>query len=85
MRDIAVNLGTDKAALQSCIEESRYADAVNEMMNQGNQLFGVNGTPGNVIVDRENGNYILVSGAYPVDEFVNAINEYKNGAENYVA
>lgn len=85
LRDIAVNLGTDKAALQSCIEESRYTDAVNNMMSQANQLFGVNGTPGNVIVDRENGNYILVSGAYPVDEFVNAINEYKNGAENYVA
>ena len=85
LRDIAVNLGTDKAALQSCIEESRYTDDVNNMMNQGNQLFGVNGTPGNVIVDRENGNYILVSGAYPVEEFVNAINEYKNGAENYVA
>lgn len=85
LRDIAVNLGTDKAALQACIEESRYTDAVNNMMSQGNQLFGVNGTPGNVIVDRENGNYILVSGAYPVDEFVNAINEYKNGTENYVA
>ena len=85
LRDIAVNLGTDKAALQACIEESRYTDAVNDMMSQGNQLFGVNGTPGNVIVDRENGNYILVSGAYPVDEFVNAINEYKNGAENFVA
>ena len=85
LRDIAVNLWTDKAALQACIEESRYTDAVNDMMSQWNQLFGVNGTPGNVIVDRENGNYILVSGAYPVDEFVSAINEYKNGAENYVA
>ena len=85
LRDIAVNLGTDKDSLQTCIEEWRYVQAVNDMMNQANQLFGVNGTPGNVIVDRENGNYILVSGAYPVDEFVNAINEYKNGAENYVA
>ena len=85
LRDIAVNLWTDKTALQTCIDESRYTQAVNDMMTQGNQLFGVNGTPGNVIVDRENGNYILVSGAYPVDEFVNAINEYKNGAENYIA
>ena len=85
LRDIAVNLETDKDSLQTCIEEWRYVQAVNDMMNQANQLFGVNGTPGNVIVDRENGNYILVSGAYPVDEFVNAINEYKNGAENYVA
>jgi predicted DsbA family dithiol-disulfide isomerase len=47
-------------------------------MNQASKVFGVNGTPGNVIVDTENGNYILVSGAYPVEDFVDAINEYKN-------
>jgi predicted DsbA family dithiol-disulfide isomerase len=46
-------------------------------MSQGNQLFGVNGTPGNVIIDRETGNYELVSGAYPVEEFVNVINSMK--------
>jgi predicted DsbA family dithiol-disulfide isomerase len=47
-------------------------------MNQASSIFGVNGTPGNVIIDRENGNYIVVSGAYPVEDFVNAINELKN-------
>ena len=85
LKSIAIGLWTDETALQTCIDEWRYIQAVNDMMNQGNQLFGINGTPGNVIVDRETGNYILVSGAYPVDEFVNAINEYKEGAENYTA
>ena len=75
---IATGLGVDQSALQTCVDEWRYVQAVNDMMNQGNQLFGVNGTPGNVIIDRETGNYRLVSGAYPVDEFVNAINELKN-------
>ena len=75
---IAAGLGVDQSALQTCVDEWRYVQAVNDMMNQGNQLFGVNGTPGNVIIDRETGNYRLVSGAYPVDEFVNAINELKN-------
>lgn len=85
LKAIAVALGTDESALQACIDEWRYVQAVNDMMNQAYELFGVSWTPGNVIVDRENGNYILVSGAYPVEEFVNAINEYKNGAENYIA
>ena len=85
LRDIAVEFWTNESALQSCIDESKYRDAVNEMMEQGNKLFGVNGTPGNIIVDRENGNYISIAGAYPVDEFVSAINDYKDGAENYVA
>jgi hypothetical protein len=47
-------------------------------MNQGNELFGVNGTPGNVIIDRETGNYVLVSGAYPLDAFIEAVNTLKN-------
>jgi hypothetical protein len=36
-------------------------------MSQASSLFGVSGTPGNVIIDRDTGNYRLVSGAYPVD------------------
>ncbi len=85
LKSIAVGLGTNDADLQACIDEGRYTQAVNDMMTQASTLFGVNGTPGNVIIDRENGNYILIAGAYPADEFVNAINEYKNGAENFVA
>lgn len=85
LKNIAVELWTNESELQSCIDEGRYTQSVNDMMSQASQLFGVNGTPGNVIIDRENGNYILIAGAYPADEFVNAINEYKNGAENFVA
>jgi hypothetical protein len=48
------------------------------MMNQGSELFWVSGTPGNVIIDRETGNYKLISGAYPVENFVEAINSMKN-------
>ena len=75
---IATELGVNEASLKTCVDEGRYTQAVEDMMNQGNQLFGVNWTPGNVIIDRETGNYRLVSGAYPVEEFVNAINELKN-------
>ena len=78
LTNIAKGLGVNESALQSCIDEWRYTQAVNDMMNQWNKLFGVNWTPGNVIIDRETGNYKLVSWAYPVSEFVNAINELKN-------
>ena len=74
---LAASHGVDETALQACSDEWRYTQAVNDMMSQGNQLFGVNGTPGNVIIDRETGNYELVSGAYPVEEFVNVINSMK--------
>ena len=78
LKNIAVELGTNEADLQACIDEERYTDAVNDMMTKASTLFGVSGTPGNVIIDRENWNYISIAGAYPVDEFVNAINELKN-------
>lgn len=76
--NIATELGVDKSALQSCVDEWKYKQAINDGMTQASTLFGVNGTPGNVIIDRETGKYKLISGAYPVDEFVNAINELKN-------
>lgn len=76
--NIATELGTDASALQACVDEWRYVQAVNDGMNQWAQLFGVNGTPGNVIIDRETGNYIVVSGAYPLDAFVEAVNDLKN-------
>ena len=75
---IATGLGTDASALQTCVDEWRYTQAVTDGMNQWNELFGVNWTPGNVIIDRETGNYVLVSGAYPLDAFVEAINTLKN-------
>ena len=75
---IATELWVDKSALQTCVDEWRYTKAVEDMMNQWSQLFGVNWTPGNVIIDRETWKFKLVSGAYPVEDIVNAINELKN-------
>ena len=77
LTSIATNLGVNEGSLQTCIDEWRYVQSVNDMMDQANRLFGVNGTPGNVIIDRETGNYELVSGAYPVETFVEAINSMK--------
>ncbi len=76
--NIATELGVNKSALQSCVDEWKYKQAINDWMTQASTLFGVNWTPGNVIIDRETGKFKLISGAYPVDEFVNAINELKN-------
>lgn len=77
LTSIATGLWVNESALQTCIDEWRYTQAVNDMMDQAYQLFGVNGTPGNVIIDRETGNYQLISGAYPVETFVEAINSMK--------
>ncbi len=77
MISIAGELGINKTSLQSCINWWKYDQKIMDSMNQASELFWVNGTPGNVIIDRKTGNYKLVSGAYPVDEFVSTINELK--------
>jgi hypothetical protein len=37
--NIAIELGTDATALQACVDEGRYTQAVYDMMNQGSELF----------------------------------------------
>ena len=75
---MVAGLGVDESSLRTCVDEGRYTQSVDDGMIQASSLFGVNGTPGNVIIDKETGNYVLISGAYPVSEFVNAINSLKN-------
>jgi thioredoxin-related protein len=40
-------------------------------------LFGVSGTPGNVIVDKQTGKFILIPGAYPPEKFIEEIEKMK--------
>lgn len=76
--DIASENWVDKSALQACVDEWRYNQSIEDMMSQASQLFGVNWTPWNVIIDRETGKFEAIPGAYPVDAFVEAINSMKN-------
>ena len=38
-------------------------------MSEWSTLFWVTGTPWNVILNTESGEYVLVAGAYPTSEF----------------
>ena len=77
LKNIAVELWVDSNNLNTCIEEGRYLQAVEDMMNQWRTVFGITGTPGNVIYDRENGKYQVLPGAYPVENFVSIIESMK--------
>lgn len=62
----AEQLGLDVAALNACLEEGRYAEAVNQDLALGQQL-GVSSTPTFFI------NGIALVGAYPFDTFASII------------
>lgn len=62
-------IGLNATTFKKCVDEDKYADKVNTKMQEGSSLFGVRGTPGNVILNTKTGEFVLIAGAYPIDEF----------------
>ena len=74
--DVAKEIGLDETAFKDCLTSGRHASKVSSQMSEGASLFGINGTPGNVIVNTENGEYVVVAGAYPDSEFKKTIDAW---------
>ncbi|MEI7563154.1 MAG: DsbA family protein [bacterium] len=70
---VAKGLGVKESAFTQCLNQGKYASFVSATTEEGRTLFGVNGTPGNVIVDNQKGTFTLIAGAYPVEEFEKTI------------
>lgn len=77
--DIANNLWIKEKALNECVDSGRYTDIVNKQSNEGRELFGVTGTPGNVIIDKMTGKFVLIPWAYPPEKFIEEIEKMKAG------
>lgn len=69
-------LKLNAAKFDACYKSDKFKATIDATIAQGAAL-GVTGTPGNVIFDNQTGNYILVSGAYPAEAFVSAIDQLK--------
>jgi protein-disulfide isomerase len=66
--DIAVWLGVNKSKFASCLTSAETIAQVAAEVAEGNG-FGINGTPGNLVVDNQKGTYTLIAGAYPTETF----------------
>lgn len=66
---VAKDIKLDEAAFSKCLDSGETADIVKSQMNEGSSLFGVTGTPGNVLLNTKTGKYVVVAGAYPASEF----------------
>lgn len=71
----AEDLGWNKASLETCLDNETYSAKVDAQMERGSTLFGVTGTPGNVLINNETGEYEVISGAYPTSSFVEIIDK----------
>ena len=66
--EIAVGLGVNKSKFATCLTSPETIATVNAQVQEGNG-FGVNGTPGNLVVDNQKGTSTLIAGAYPTETF----------------
>ncbi len=67
--DVAKELKLDEAKFKDCMDKKPFAATVTAEMNEGQSLFGVTGTPGNVMINTETLEWVAVAGAYPASEF----------------
>lgn len=66
--DIAVSLWVNKAKFATCLTSEKTIARVAAEVKEGN-AFGINGTPGNLVVDNQKGTFTLIAGAYPTETF----------------
>jgi protein-disulfide isomerase len=70
---VAVSVGLDKDAFQSCLDSDKYGDKVEDQY-QGGLSAGVRGTPGNFIVN-DKGEVWPIPGAVPFETLKETIGE----------
>ena len=63
----------DSAKVEACVAAWETKDLVASKFAAGQNIFGITGTPGNVILNIETGEYEIISGAYPEATFVDTI------------
>lgn len=71
---VAVELGADESQFKTCLESERYLSKIQQHQNEGT-ASGVTGTPGNLVVDNETGEAVLVEGAQPFNVFKGVIDQ----------
>ncbi len=71
---LAKELKIDGKKFQSCLDSKNNIARFDAETAEGSKL-GVQGTPGNVIINNKTGEYILIAGAYPVSEFERVIDK----------
>ncbi len=70
---VVKEIGLDAAKIKACADSKKFADKINAQQSEGSSKFGVNGTPGNVLINTKTGKYEVVSGAQPEANFTAAI------------
>lgn len=66
--DMATSLGVNKSKFTSCLSNPETMVEITASTEEA-KWFGMNWTPGNLIIDNEKGTYVVLPGAYPIEAF----------------
>jgi len=72
LRGYAESAGVSGTKFDDCMNSGKFTQAVNDHFAEGSAA-GVNGTPGNIIINNKTGKTRMVSGAQPAANFQAAI------------
>jgi len=61
--------------MESCLDDWIYEEKVKNQMKLWTETFGITGTPWNVLINNETGEYEILSWAYPTSEFIKVIDK----------
>ncbi len=70
---LAKELKLDDKSFQSCLDSGKYTDKIKAEESNGNTLFGIDGTPGTVVINNETGKFEVVSWAQSQSAFEAAV------------
>ncbi len=76
--NIAKEIWTSSSKIISCVNNWEFKSKIDWILEEARTLFGINGTPGNVILDKETGKYVIVNGAYPFEKFDTEVQNLMN-------
>jgi protein-disulfide isomerase len=74
LKKLAKDIGLKSSDFDSCLDSGKFKSKVDAQIQEW-QWFGVTWTPGNVIVNSLNWEYVVVAWAYPVSKFVEEIDK----------
>jgi len=69
----AVKLWANSEDLEKCLSENKYQEKIKKQQKNGKDIFWINWTPWNVIINNETWEYEIISGAYPLKTFEDII------------
>lgn len=75
---LAKEVGLNSSRFTTCIKNGEFKSKIDSIWEEARTIFGINGTPGNVILDKETWKYVIVNWAYPFEKFDEEVQNLMN-------